>query len=157
MSSDDQLDFDQLAPEIIAALRDVPPAGDGVREQQIASALRHLSVETRGLRRSWFGVAAASLVLVAGGIVAGRATTNSKSTFASASPGTSPTTAVAKGDLGTSQAIAPSCADRVVGQFIGSYSTKSRQWLMFVSGSSLDIVDSATCVVASRTPLPSIP
>lgn len=156
MDNDDHLDSDQLTPHIIAAMRDVEPADDALRDAHITSALGHLSVEARSPLRSWLTVAAASLILVAGGVVIGRATSNSKSTFASASPGATATTTVAKGDLGTTT-IVPLCASRVAGTFIGSYSANGRQWLMYVSDKTLAIVNNTSCEIASRTPLPTIP
>lgn len=157
MDNDDHLDSDQLTPHIIAALRDIEPAGDALRDAHITSALGHLSVEARSPRRSWLAVAAASLVLVAGGVALGRATTNSKSTFASASPGSTATTVVTKGDLGTTSTSIPLCASRVAGTFVGSYSANGQQWLMFVADETLAIVNNTSCEIASRTPLPTIP
>lgn len=156
MSNDDHLGSDQLTPRIEAALRDVTPAGEALRDQHIASALGHMSVEARSPRRPWFAAVAASVVLLAGGAVIGRSTSDSKSTFASASPGETATTVPAKGDLGTTTTN-PTCAGRADGTYIGSYSVKGQKWQMYVSDSTLNIVNDTTCEVASRTPLPTIP
>ncbi len=157
MKNDDHLDSDQLTPSIVAALRDVSPASDAVRDQHIATALGYLGVEGRAPRRPLFAAVAASVVLLVGGVVIGRSTSDSKSTYASASPGETATTAAPKGNLGVNTTIAPTCAARAGGTYIGSYSAKGRRWQMYVSDSTLNIVNDTTCEVASRTPLPTIP
>ncbi|MEY3290845.1 MAG: hypothetical protein RLY19_936 [Actinomycetota bacterium] len=157
MNNDDHLDSDQLTPSIIAALRDVSPANDAVRDQQIATALSHLGVEARAPRRPWLAAVAASVVLLGGGVIIGRSISDSKSTYASASPSETTTTLAAKGDLGASTTLAPTCAARAGGTYIGSYSAKGQRWQMYVSDSTLNIVNHITCEVASRTPLPTIP
>jgi hypothetical protein len=157
MNNDDHLDPDQLTPNIVAALRDVSPASDDVRDHHIATALGHLGVEASRPRRPWLAAVAASVVLLAGGVVIGRSTTESKSTYASASPGETATTVAAKGNLGVSTTLAPTCAARAGGTYIGSYSAKGQRWQMYVSDSTLNIVNHITCEVASRTPLPTIP
>ncbi len=157
MNNDDHLDSDQLTPSIVAALRDVAPASDALRDQHITTALGHLGAVARAPRRPWLAAVAASVVLLAGGAVIGRATSESKSTYASASPGETGTTQVAKGNLGTSTTISPTCAGRADGTYIGSYSAKGKRWQMYLSDSTLNIVNDTTCEVASRTPLPTIP
>ena len=156
MNNDDHLDSDQLTPNIVAALRDVSPASDDDRNHHIATALGHLSGQARAPRRPWLAAVAASVVLLAGGVVIGRSTSDSKSTYASASPRETATTVVAKGDLGATT-TAPTCAARAGGTYIGSYSVKGQRWQMYVSGSTLNILNHTTCEVASRTPLPTIP
>ena len=157
MNNDDHLDSDQLTPNIIVALRDVSPASDAVRDQHITTALGHLGGQARAPRRPWLAAVAASVVLLAGGVVIGRSTSESKSTYASASPGETATTLAAKGNLGVSTTLAPTCASRAGGIYIGSYSVKGQRWQMYVSDSTLNIVNHTTCEVASRTPLPTIP
>ena len=157
MNNDDHLDSDQLTPSIVSALRDVAPASDAMRDQHITAALGHLGAVARTPRRPWLAAAAACVSLLAGGAVIGRATSDSKSTYASASPGETATTMAPKGDLGTSTTLAPTCAKRTDGTYIGSYSAKGQRWHMYLADSTLNIVNDTTCAVASRTPLPTIP
>lgn len=157
MTNDDHLDSDQLPPHIVASLRDVDPASDALRDQHITTALDHLAVNSRSPRNSWLSVAAASLVLLVGGVALGRLTSDSQGTnIAAASPNT-PTTVVAKGSTDTSSTVVPLCINRMDGQYIGSYTTNGMQWLMFVSDLTLRIVNATTCTIASESPLPVAP
>ena len=83
MSDDEQLD-----PRIVAALRDLSPASNEIRDAHIAEALSHISpsVSQRSPRR-WLAVAAA-LAVFAGGAAIGRGTRTS-GTEVAASPGSS--------------------------------------------------------------------
>ncbi len=58
---------------VIEALRSVPQATDETREAHIFTALSALSGTTHRRPPKWLSVAAASVVLVAGGALAGRA------------------------------------------------------------------------------------
>jgi hypothetical protein len=157
MANDDHLDSDQVPPHLIASLRDVSRASDDQRNQHIATAMTHLAVNSRSPRNSWLSVAAASLLLVAGGVSIGRFTSDSKSTKIAAASPNAPTTVVAKGSVDTSTTVPPLCVDRVNGEFIGSYTVSGTQWLMFASGTTLDVVNASTCLIASQSPLPTAP
>lgn len=157
MSNDDHLDSDLLPPHIADALHNVAPATNEVRDSQIAEAMSHLAVSSRSPRSSWLSVAAASLILLAGGVIIGRVSSGSKSTNIASASGTTPTSVVAKGNVDTSTTIVPLCADRVEGQYIGTYSSSGTQWLMYASGATLSVVNAANCAIASQMPLPTSP
>ena len=157
MNNDDHFDSDQLPPHIIAALRDAAPANDDERDSQISTALDHLAITARSPRNSWLSVAAASLVLLAGGVLIGRTTSDSKSTNIASASDQTPTSLVAKGNGDTSTTIVPLCADRVDGEYIGAYSSEGTQWLMYASGATLSIVNASSCAIAIQIPLPTSP
>lgn len=57
---------DELDPEVLAALRDVVPASDSLRNQHIAAALAEISPAEARSRFTWLIAAAAAVVLLVG-------------------------------------------------------------------------------------------
>ena len=57
---------DELDPLVLAALRDVVPASDSLREQHIAAALAEISPAEARSRFTWLSAAAAVVVLLVG-------------------------------------------------------------------------------------------
>ncbi len=62
---------EDLDPRIVAALRDVSPADDGTRESHISVALEALGTRRRSASMRLASVAAAGIVLLGAGFVAG--------------------------------------------------------------------------------------
>ncbi len=58
---------DDLDPEIVAALRDIAPASDALRNQHITAALGEISAASSRSRTKWLSAAAAVIVLLIGG------------------------------------------------------------------------------------------
>jgi len=75
---DDTPESSDLAQEraVIDALRSVPRATDAVRDAHISAALGAFTATARRRPPQWLSIAAASVVLVAGGGLAGRALSN---------------------------------------------------------------------------------
>lgn len=75
---DDTPESSDLAQEraVIDALRSVPRATDDVRDAHISAALGAFTATARRRPPQWLSLAAASVVLVAGGGLAGRALSN---------------------------------------------------------------------------------
>ena len=73
--TDDTPESSDLAQEraVIEALRSVPQATDEIREAHIFAALNAFSTTASRRPPQWLSIAAASVVLVAGGAIAGRA------------------------------------------------------------------------------------
>lgn len=67
---------DDLAPHITAALCDVTPAPDSLRDQHISAAIGQITVTAKRPRSRWLSAAAAIVVLVAGATTAVRLTTS---------------------------------------------------------------------------------
>jgi hypothetical protein len=142
---------DELDPEVLAALRNVAPASDAVRNQHIAAALAESSPVSSRSRIKWLSAAAAVIVLIVGGNALYAALSPSSDTpTVAAAPNNSVTTSVPiKGSL---------CgADLTDYTIVGTYSSAGSVREVWSSAQNLVVVDPSSCAVIARYPLPARP
>jgi hypothetical protein len=127
---------DELDPEVLAALRDVVPASDALRDQHIASALAEISpVEARS-RFTRLSAAAAVVVLLVGATAIVRL--GATSTDSNVTPRNSKITTVPiKGS-----ACGAELADYT---FVGTYSSADSVREVWSSAQNLVVVDQTSC------------
>ena len=131
---------DELDPEVLAALRDVAPASDSLRNQHIAAALAESSPVSFRSRVKWFSAAAAVIVLIVGGNALYAALSPSSDTpTVAAAPNNSVTTVPVKGS-----ACGAELADYT---FVGTYSTAGSVREVWSSTQNLVVVDPTSCAV----------
>ena len=129
---------DELDPEVLAALRDVAPASDSLRNQHIAAALAESSPVSSRSRVKWLSAAAAVIVLIVGGNALYAALSPSSDTpTVAAAPNNSVTTVPVKGS-----ACGAELADYT---FVGTYSTAGSVREVWSSAQNLVVVDQASC------------
>ena len=129
---------DELDPEVMAALRDVAPASDSLRNQHIAAALSEISPTSSRSRVKWLSAAAAVIVLLVGGNALYAALSPSSDTpTVAAAPNNSVTTVPVKGS-----ACGAELADYT---FVGTYSTAGSVREVWSSAQNLVVVDQASC------------
>ena len=130
---------DELDPEILAALRDVAPASDSLRNQHIAAALAESSSVSSRSRVKWLSAAAAVIVLLVGG----------NALYAALSPsGETPTVAAARNNsVATSVPVKGSaCGTSLNGYtFVGAYSAADSVREVWSSAQDLVVVDQTSC------------
>jgi len=127
---------DELDPEVLAALRDVVPASDALRDKHIASALAEISpVEARS-RFTRLSAAAAVVVLLVGATAIVRL--GATSTDSNVTPRNSKITTVPiKGS-----ACGAELADYT---FVGTYSSADSVREVWSSAQNLVVVDQTSC------------
>ena len=131
---------DELDPEVLAALRDVAPASDSLRDQHIAAALGESSPASSRSRIKWLSAAAAVIVLIVGGNALYAALSPSSDTpTVAAAPNNSVTTVPVKGS-----ACGAELADYT---FVGTYSTAGSVREVWSSALNLVVVDQTSCAV----------
>ena len=142
---------DELDPEILAALRDVAPASDSLRNQHIATALAESSSVSSRSRVKWLSAAAAVIVLLVGG----------NALYAALSPsGDTPTIAAARNNsVATSVPVKGSvCGADLTGYtIVGTYSSADSVREVWSSEQKLVIVNPTSCAVIASYPLPTGP
>jgi hypothetical protein len=127
----------ELDPEVLAALRDVAPASDSLREQHIANALAEMSPAEARSRFTRLSAAAAAAVVLLVGVTAivrlGATSTDSNVT----SRNSKITTVPVKGSV---------CgADLADYTFVGAYSTAGSVREVWSSKQDLTVVDQTSC------------
>ena len=131
---------DELDPEVLAALRNVAPASDALRNQHIAAALAESSPVSSRSRVKWLSAAAAVIVLIVGGNALYAALSPSSDTpTVAAAPNNSVTTVPVKGS-----ACGAELADYT---FVGTYSTAGSVREVWSSTQNLVVVDPTSCAV----------
>lgn len=137
-------DDDSLPPEIAAALRDVGPVDEALRETQISRALHELTASgTTGRRWSAVSVAAAAVALAVGGII-GRSTGDTDTNVRNAA-----TTTVAPAK------VTNECDDEIGTEtFVGEWTENGVTKFLTVDGDNFYVRDSATCEVLSTLTRP---
>jgi hypothetical protein len=141
---------DELDPEVVAALRNVAPGSDAVRDQHIAAALGAISTTSPRSRVKWLSAAAAVIVLLVGGnaLYASLSPSSDTPTVAAA-PNNSVTTVPVKGSL---------CgADLTDYTIVGTYSSAGSVREVWSSAQNLVVVDPSSCAVIASYPLPAQP
>lgn len=149
---------DELDPRFLAALRDVPAVDDAVREAHIAAAVDAVVAARRGrtqVRSVWL-VAAAAVLLLAGGVVLGRVSASEQPSEVAANAGESDLRV--KGSVPTNPtSVAPCATDFPDHDFLKSYVTTQGTRLVFVrlgSRPRLTIVRSSDCAIVEEIDLP---
>ena len=133
---------DELDPEVLAALRDVAPASDAVRNQHIAAALGEISPTSSRSRVKWLSAAAAVIVLIVGGNALYAALSPSSDTpTVAAAPNNSVTTVPVKGSA---------CGASLTGYtIVGTYSSEGSVREVWSSKQDLVVVDQTSCAQLS--------
>ena len=130
---------DELDPEVLAALRDIAPAPDALRDQHIAAALAESSPASSRSRVRWLSAVAAVIVLIVGGNALYAALSPSSDTpTVAAAPNNSVTTSVpVKGS-----ACGAGLADYTI---VGTYSSAGSVREVWSSAQNLVVVDPSSC------------
>ena len=129
---------DELDPEVLAALRDVAPASDSLRNQHIAAALAESSPVSSRSRVKWLSAAAAVIVLIVGGNALYAALSPSSDTpTVAAAPNNSVTTVPVKGS-----ACGAGLTDYTI---VGTYSSAGSVREVWSSARDLVVVDQSSC------------
>ena len=129
---------DELDPKVLAALRDVAPASDALRDQHIAAALAESSPVSSRSRVRWLGAVAAVIVLIVGG----------NALFAALSPSSdTPTVAAAPNNSVTTVPVKGSAcgADLTGYTIVGTYSSAGSVREVWSSARDLVVVDQSSC------------
>jgi len=128
---------DDLDPEIVAALRDIAPASDALRNQHITAALGEISTTSSHSRIKWLGAAAAVIVLLVGG----------NALYASLSPSTDSNVTPRNGVVTTTVPVKGSVcgADLADYTFVGAYSSAGTVREVWSSKQGLVVVDQTSC------------
>lgn len=145
MSTNDDLD-----PRIVALLRDVPLSSSEVRDAHITSALAELQVGSARKKPLWLGIAAASVVLLAGGAIAGRITANNPVGPSLAADISSTTVTIPlKSSLATT--CAPTKKDFT---FVGRAMVKDQARVIFSTAAGLEVYVEQSCELVAVYPHP---
>ena len=129
---------DELDPKVLAALRDVAPASDALRDQHIAAALAESSPVSSRSRVRWLGAVAAVIVLIVGGNALFAALSPSSDTpTVAAAPNNSVTTVPVKGSV-----CGADLADYTI---VGTYSSAGSVREVWSSARDLVVVDQSSC------------
>ena len=141
---------DELDPEVVAALRDVAPASEALRNQHIAAALADSAPASSRSRVKWLSAAAAVIVLLVGGNALYAALSPSSDTpTVAAAPHNSVTTVPVKGSA---------CGADLTGYtIVGTYSSAGSVREVWSSAQNLVVVDPTSCAVIASYPLPVQP
>jgi len=138
---------DELDPEVVAALRDVAPASEALRNQHIAAALADSAPASSRSRVKWLGAAAAVIVLLVGG----------NALYAALSPSTDSNVTPRNGGVTTmpvkGSACGASLADYTI---IGTYSSAGSVREIWSSKQNLVVVDQTSCAQLSTISHPDV-
>jgi len=127
---------DDLDPEVVAALRDIAPAPDALRNKHIAAALAEISPVGARSRVKWLGAAAAIVVL----LVAGNAL------YASLSPSTDSNVTPQTVTVTTVPVKGSACGASLTGYtIVGTYSSEGSVHEVWSSKQGLVVVDQTSC------------
>ena len=137
---------DELDPEVLAALRDVAPASDSLRDQHIATALGESSPASSRSRIKWLGAAAAVFVLLVGATAIVRL--GGTSTDSNVTPG--------NGGVTTIPVKGSKCGAELADYtFVGTYSTAGSVREVWSSAQNLVVVDPTSCAVLGTVTHPA--
>lgn len=142
---------DDLDPRIVAALRDVPPADDGTRESHLAAALGALGTRRRSASMRVASVAAAGVVLLGAGFVAG-----SSRGDGGRAPAAGEALVVDESTVkGSADAVGDTCAapGRTA---LGDYTDRGRVLLVVLDSdpSRIAVLDAGDCSTVAEVMLP---
>jgi len=141
---------DELDPKVLAALGNIAPASDSLRNQHIAVALGEISSTSSRSRIKWLSAAAAFIVLIVGGNALYAVLSPSIDTpTVAAAPHNSVTTVPVKGSA---------CGADLTGYtIVGTYSSAGSVREVWTSAQNLVVVDPTSCAVIASYPLPTGP
>jgi hypothetical protein len=127
---------DDLDPEVVAALRDIAPASDSLRNQHIAAALGEISTTSSRSRIKWLGAAAAVIVLLVGG----------NALYASLSPSTDSNVTPQTGAVTTIPVKGSACGTELTDYtIVGTYLSADSVREVWSSARDLVVVDQTSC------------
>ena len=128
---------DELDPEVLAALRNIAPASDALRDQHIANALGEISPAGARSRIKWLGAAAAIVVFLVGG----------NALYASLSSSTDSSVTPKTDVVTTSMPVKGSAcgADLTGYTIVGTYSSAGSVREVWSSAQNLVVVDQSSC------------
>jgi hypothetical protein len=128
---------DELEPEVVAALRDVAPASEALRDQHFSAALGEISTSSSRSRLTWLSAAAAIIVLLIGG----------SALYASLSPSTESNVAPQTGAVTTTVPVKGSaCGASLTGYtIVGTYSSDGSVREVWSSKQDLVVADQTSC------------
>ena len=127
---------DELDPEVVAALRDIAPASNALRNQHIAAALAASAPASSRSRVKWLSAAAAVIVLLVGG----------NALYASLSPSTDSNVTPRNGGITTVPVKGSACgADLADYTIVGAYSSAGSVREVWSSKQGLVVVDQTSC------------
>ena len=132
---------DELDPEVLAALRDVAPASDSLRDQHIAAALGEISTTSSRSRVKWLSAAAAVIVLLVGGnaLYAALSPSSDTPTVAAATNNSVTTSVPVKGSV-----CGANLTDYTI---VGTYSSVGSVREVWSSTQNLVVVDPTSCAI----------
>ena len=129
---------DDLDPEVVAALRDIAPASDSLRNQHIAAALGEISPASSRSRAKWLSAAAAIIVLLVGG----------NALYASLSPSTDSNVTPRNGGVTTVPVKGSACGVSLTGYtIVGTYSSDGSVREVWSSAQNLVVADQTSCAL----------
>ena len=128
---------DELDPEVLAALRNVAPASDALRDQHIAAALGKISPAGARSRIKWLGAAAAIVVFLVGGNALYASLTSSTDSSVTPKTDVVSTSMPVKGS-----ACGAGLADYTI---VGTYSSAGSVREVWSSAQNLVVVDPSSC------------
>ena len=128
---------DELDPEVLAALRNVAPASDALRDQHIAAALGEISPAGARSRIKWLGAAAAIVVFLVGG----------NALYASLSSSTDSSVTPKTDVVSTSMPVKGSACGASLADYtiVGTYSSAGSVREVWSSAQNLVVVDQSSC------------
>jgi hypothetical protein len=127
---------DELNPEVLAALRNIAPASDALRDQHIANALGEISSTSSRSRLTWLSAAAAVIVLLVGG----------SAIYASLSPSTDSNVTPQSGVVTTIPVKGSACGADLTGYtIVGTYSSAGSVREVWSSKQDLVVLDQTSC------------
>ena len=127
---------DDLDPEVVAALRDIAPVSDSLRNQHIAAALGEISPASSRSRAKWLSAAAAIIVLLVGG----------NALYASLSPSTDSNVTPRNGGVTTVPVKGSACGVSLTGYtIVGTYSSAGSVREVWSSKQDLVVLDQTSC------------
>lgn len=138
---------DELDPLVLAALRDVAPASDSLREQHIAAALAEISPAEARSRFTWLSAAAAAVVLLVGATAIVRLSATSTDSNVTPQNGAI-TTVPVKGS-----ACGADLADYTI---VGTYSSAGSVREVWSSKQDLVVVDQTSCAQLGTITNPAV-
>jgi hypothetical protein len=127
---------DDLDPEVVAALREIAPASDALRDKHIAAALAASAPASSRSRVKWLGAAAAVIVLLIGG----------NALYASLSPSTDSNVTPQTGAVTTIPIKGSACGASLTDYtIVGAYSSADSVREVWSSKQDLVVVDQTSC------------
>ena len=138
---------DDLDPEIVAALRDIAPASDALRNQHITAALGEISTTSSRSRTKWLSAAAAVLVLLVGG----------NALYAALSPSTDSNVTPQTGAVTTVPVKGSVCGANLADYtFVGTYLSAGSVREVWSSKQDLVVVDQTSCALLGTFAHPDV-